>query len=206
MVTCRCCWRVHFVAFGFAVFRQLICFVTLSPPVVLIASRPPRGSRAGPELQIAVRVRAGPHWQLTRRTGVLHAVHGTHFSCLIACHAAVVLFSYFFSFQFLVPPALFVAFHVTGSLPPAPIYFMVNFGFLPPRTKSFLMSHIRILFPAGCGIIACVLFPAVNWLSDCDTDCDGDGDCNVKCFSSSLLDLLLQSSIWFNLKFIRLNT
>lgn len=68
-------------------------------------------------------------------------------------------------------------------------------GFLPPRTKSFLMSHIRILFPAGCGIIACVLFPAVNCLSDCDTDCDDD--CNVKCLASSLL-LHLQFDSIFN--------
>lgn len=68
---------------------------------------------------------------------MLHAVHGTHFSCLIACHAAVVLFSDFFSFQFLVPPALFVAFHVTGSLPPAPIYFMVNFGDFASTNEKF---------------------------------------------------------------------
>lgn len=46
-------------------------------------------------------------------------------------------FLIFFSFQFLVPPALFAAFHVTGSLPPAPIYFMVNFGVFAFTNEKF---------------------------------------------------------------------
>lgn len=55
--------------------------------------------------------------------------------CLSRCSCFV--FWFFFSFQFLVPPALFVAFHVTGSLPPAPIYFMVNFGVFASTNEKF---------------------------------------------------------------------
>lgn len=157
MVTCRCCccWRVHFAAFGIAVFRQLICFATLSPPVVFIASRPPPGEPGWMEVWIAIGVGPGPHWHMTGRTGALHGTSSMEPISAVSLLVTLQLFCVFF----LVSCSTCFVSRIAGVLATLSNLFYGQFWGFRLRDRKVLSNEPHTdfethLFPAGCGTIS----------------------------------------------------
>lgn len=151
-----CCWLLvvgsccrvvsSLLLLVFAVFRQLICFVTLSPFVVLIASLQPRGSESRRQSQSWSR--RPLHWHMTRGIGALQAIPEPISTVPLFVTLQLLCF-------------LFHLFHSNSRflfLLPTSIYFMVNFGVLPSWPKNFSnephTDFRALLFPAGCATIS----------------------------------------------------